>query len=62
MRGNERRSAAAVAVALLADQPQLIAVVGELRWREWGHPPEPEALTWWVDVTGLQRPYSGRVT
>lgn len=51
MRGNERRSAAAVTVALLADNPHLITAVGELRWREWGHPPEPEALTWWVDVT-----------
>ena len=62
MRGNGRCSAAAVTVALLADQPQLIAVVGELRWREWGHPPEPEALTWWVDVIGLQQPYSGNCT
>ena len=62
MRGNGQCSAAAVTVALLADQPQLIAAVGELRWREWGHAPEPEQLAWWVDVTGLQRPYSGNST
>lgn len=22
-----------------------------MRWAEWGHPPEPEDPTWWVDVT-----------
>ena len=37
-------------VELLADNPHLIAAVGEMRWREWGH--APEQLVWWVDVTG----------
>jgi GNAT superfamily N-acetyltransferase len=44
-------------VELLADHAGLIPAVGELRWREWGHAPEPEDLSWWVDVT---RRESGR--
>ena len=38
-------------VALLADNPHLVAAVGELRWREWGRPPEPTDLAWWVEMT-----------
>jgi predicted N-acetyltransferase YhbS len=37
-------------VVLLADRIHLVSVVAEIRWREWGHPPEPEALSWWVDA------------
>lgn len=36
---------------LLADRPDLVAAAGELRWREWGHPPEPVELSFWVEVT-----------
>ena len=43
-----------VSIELLADHRDLIPVVGELRWREWGHPPEPEKLEWWVDITGRE--------
>jgi GNAT superfamily N-acetyltransferase len=43
-----------VTVELLADHPHLITVIGELRWREWGHAPEPERLDWWVDVTAKE--------
>jgi RimJ/RimL family protein N-acetyltransferase len=43
-----------VSVELLADHPHLIPVVGEMRWREWGRPPEPERLDWWVDVTARE--------
>ena len=25
-----------------------------MRWLEWGHSPEPEDLTWWLDVTGRE--------
>jgi GNAT superfamily N-acetyltransferase len=46
-----------VSVELLADHPHLIPAIGEIRWREWGHPPEPERLDWWVDVTSQE---SGR--
>jgi GNAT superfamily N-acetyltransferase len=35
----------------LADRPDLIDQVGELRWKEWGRPPEPVDLDWWVDAT-----------
>ncbi len=38
-------------IALLADHEPLIAAVGEMRWREWGHPPEPEDRAWWVATT-----------
>jgi GNAT superfamily N-acetyltransferase len=40
-----------ISIALLADHPHLISTVGEIRWREWGHAPEPEQLDWWVEVT-----------
>ena len=43
-----------VTVQLLADNEQLIAAIGELRWREWGHPPEPVDLEWWVEVTARE--------
>jgi GNAT superfamily N-acetyltransferase len=43
-----------VTVQLLADHAQLIATVGELRWREWGHPPEPPDPVWWIDVTARE--------
>ena len=43
-----------VTVALLADHPQLITAVGEMRWREWGKPPEPIERAWWVEVTGRE--------
>jgi GNAT superfamily N-acetyltransferase len=41
-------------IALLADHPGLIPLVGELRWREWGRPPEPESLDWWVEMTARE--------
>lgn len=43
-----------ISVKLLADFPHLIPVVGEIRWREWGHAPEPENLEWWVDVAARE--------
>jgi len=36
---------------LLADRPELVYAVAEIRWKEWGHAPEPEDLAYWVDVT-----------
>jgi GNAT superfamily N-acetyltransferase len=47
-------SSASVAVQLLADNEQLIAAIGALRWREWGRAPEPEDLDWWVTVTARE--------
>jgi GNAT superfamily N-acetyltransferase len=46
--------ASTISIGLLADHPHLIPPVGEIRWREWGHPPEPEDLDWWVAVTGKE--------
>ncbi len=40
-----------ISIQLLADYPELIPAVGEIRWRDWGHAPEPEELDWWVNVT-----------
>jgi GNAT superfamily N-acetyltransferase len=28
--------------------------VGEIRWREWGTPPEPVELSFWVELTGRE--------
>ena len=44
----------AISVELLSDYPELISAVGEMRWKEWGHPPEPVRLEWWVDITGRE--------
>ena len=43
-----------ISIALLTDHPHLIPTVGEMRWKEWGHPPEPERLEWWVEVTARE--------
>jgi len=43
-----------VVVALLADHERLIAAVGEMRWQEWGQPPEPDDRVWWVNVTARE--------
>lgn len=40
-----------VSISLLADKPDLIAAVAEMRWREWGHAPEPEDVSWWLTTT-----------
>jgi GNAT superfamily N-acetyltransferase len=40
-----------ISIGLLCDYPQLAAAVGEIRWKEWGHPPEPIELGWWIDIT-----------
>ena len=47
-------SSGPITVELLADHNQLIAAIGELRWREWGRAPEPEDLEWWVEVTARE--------
>lgn len=44
-------STESVSIDLLADVPELISQVGELRWSEWGEPPEPTELEFWIDVT-----------
>jgi GNAT superfamily N-acetyltransferase len=38
-------------VALLADRPELVRGLAELRWREWGPEPERPELADWVAVT-----------
>jgi GNAT superfamily N-acetyltransferase len=40
-----------VSVCLLADRPELIEPVGRIRWREWGHAPEPGDPAFWIEVT-----------
>ena len=40
-----------VAVELLADRSDLVEAVTDLRWREWGHAPEPTDRTWWRAAT-----------
>jgi GNAT superfamily N-acetyltransferase len=48
---NSRGGADEVSVRLLADAPHLIKAVGEMRWQEWGKPPEPTSQRWWVQAT-----------
>lgn len=40
-----------VSVRLLADCPTAMEAVADMRWREWGHPPEPEDPAWWLETT-----------
>jgi predicted N-acetyltransferase YhbS len=44
-------------IELLADQPELIPAIGQMRYAEWGHWPESAEPQWWVDIT---REESGR--
>lgn len=46
-----------VTIHLLADRPEFTEVVSEIRWREWGHPPEPTDFGYWLECT---RRESGR--
>lgn len=46
-----------VKIALLADTPDLMPAVGQMRWAEWGHWPESADLDEWVDITAQE---SGR--
>lgn len=45
---------AATVIALLADMPECIPAVADMRWREWGHPPEPEDPSWWLETTARE--------
>jgi GNAT superfamily N-acetyltransferase len=38
-------------VSLLADVPAAIEQVARLRWREWGHAPEPEDFQFWLETS-----------
>ena len=38
-------------MTLLADSLSSAKAVAEMRWQEWGHPPEPEDLAWWLETT-----------
>jgi GNAT superfamily N-acetyltransferase len=38
----------------LADHPTLIPTIGAIRWKEWGIPPEPEDLEWWVEISASE--------
>jgi GNAT superfamily N-acetyltransferase len=38
-------------VSLLADSLDSVEAVADLRWREWGHAPEPEDPAYWLKVT-----------
>ncbi len=40
-----------VSIKLIADYPQLMSTVGEIWWREWGHPAKPDRLDGWINVT-----------
>jgi len=41
----------ALTVTLLADSLASAEAVADMRWREWGHPPESEDPAWWLQTT-----------
>jgi hypothetical protein len=41
----------AVTVSLLADCPASAGAVAEMRWDEWGRPPESDDPDWWLQTT-----------
>jgi GNAT superfamily N-acetyltransferase len=41
----------AITVTLLADAMGSAEAVAQLRWREWGHPPESQDPAWWLATT-----------
>jgi GNAT superfamily N-acetyltransferase len=41
----------AVTVGLLVDFPASMREVADIRWQEWGHPPESEDPAWWLETT-----------
>ena len=45
------RMSTGVTVSLLADSPASMRAVADIRWQEWGHPPEPEDPAWWLETT-----------
>jgi len=40
-----------ITVSLLADSFAAAEAVAHMRWREWGHAPEPEDPAWWFETT-----------
>jgi GNAT superfamily N-acetyltransferase len=44
----------AVTIELLADHPDLIAPLADLRWREWADHPGRENLQFWVNVAASE--------
>ncbi len=41
-------------ICLLADRPECIAAIADMRWREWGHSPEPEDPAFWLETTSRE--------
>jgi GNAT superfamily N-acetyltransferase len=48
-----------LSTSLLADRPEAIPAVADMRWREWGHPPEPVEYSFWLDTTTREAGRSG---
>ncbi|WP_426563477.1 GNAT family N-acetyltransferase [Angustibacter sp. McL0619] len=38
-------------MSLLADDLGSAQAVADMRWQEWGHPPEPTDPAWWLETT-----------
>ena len=47
----QRPATDGVEIQLLATRPDFVEAVTDLRWREWGRPPEPTERSWWRDAT-----------
>jgi GNAT superfamily N-acetyltransferase len=53
----QKQTSTNISIKLLADQPELIAAVGELRWRDWGNPADPDSLDEWVKISEKEAGY-----
>lgn len=38
-------------MTLLADSMASVSAIADMRYQEWGHPPESEDPTWWLETT-----------
>ena len=43
-----------VTIDFLGNRKELIPAVGEMRWKEWGRPPEPEDIQFWIDISAKE--------
>jgi GNAT superfamily N-acetyltransferase len=55
----ERARSTAVTIEILADRPDLLVPLAQIRWQEWRTHPAREALPWWVETTRHEAGHDG---
>lgn len=43
----------------LARHPELVVPIGDLRWKQWGHAPQPTDRQWWIEATRRESSWQG---